>query len=328
MRKIKGGDVNISTILKFENITKKFGKKIVLDNINLNIRENELFGLIGSSGAGKTVLLKTITGFYVPDAGTIIYKSTKLHGRMGWRKLVGFSTQHHHFYLNLTPVENLKYFGTLYNLSEKDIKDRTKRLLHLVELWKSKDVISRNLSGGMQRRLDLACALIHKPKILLLDEPTSGLDPILRNLVLALIQKINKFGTTVIIASHFIDEIEPICSRVAIIDDGRILTIGKPFDIRDQFSKVYEIRLRSFPGRYKQIVKTLVKNKFDIVSHYIKNQELIFYVSRRYMPASYLKSIHANLIVLNEKLIQFSIDRSPFRKVFEAIVKNVDKENL
>ena len=307
-------------ILSIRNITKSFNGKEILQGVSLDFNQGEIFGIIGPSGSGKTVLFKTIAGFYKQDQGELKFNHDT---NQIAQQLIGFSTQTQKFYSGLTPIENMQYFGTMYNLTGKEIKTRTQGLLKLVSLDYAQDKKSGELSGGMQRRLDLALALIHNPPILLLDEPTSGLDPILRTQILELIQRIRQQGTTIIIASHFVDEIEPICDRIGIMKDGRIIALGKPVEIRNRNANIHKIKLRTYPGNYSTIISKLIKT-FNILEYQIKEGELHFIVSQVTDTKYYLDSISTQIETLNEKLITISIDKSPFEEVFEEIIKNVD----
>jgi len=155
-------------VLKVERINKSFAHNKILDDISLDIVQGEIFGVIGASGSGKTTLLNLIIGFIEPTSGKVLIKSKSglipIFNNMDYvKKTVGFAAQHPSFYDKLTVSENLDYFGTLYNLSEEARLNNAKTLLELVELSHAKDIIAKNLSGGMQRRLDIACSLIHNP---------------------------------------------------------------------------------------------------------------------------------------------------------------------
>ncbi len=228
-------DKNI--IIKIQNLNKQFHNKEILKNINLSIKKKEIFGLIGMSGSGKTTLLNLIIGFHYADFGKIYYnhgnkliESNKDLALM--RQKIGFAPQEPSFYPKLTALENLEHFGSLYNISHSVILANANALLKLTRLEQSKHTLAQELSFGMQKRLGIICALIHKPELIILDEPTADLDPILREEILSLILKIKKKGITVIIASHFLDDMEEICDRVAIIKNGRIIKCASVKDIK------------------------------------------------------------------------------------------------
>lgn len=211
----------VKAVLVVRNVYKKFGRKTVLRNISFKINEGDIFSIIGVSGAGKTVLLKTIVNFFRPSAGRILYKGKPVTKRRA-RRVFGFSVQEGSFYPELTVRENIAHFGRLYGMSNKEIRSRTRELLKLLELNNCGNKLTAHLSGGMQKRLDIACALVHKPKLLLLDEPTTELDVLLKRDVLKLIRSINKKGVTVIIVSLPL-EVESISNKLALIDDGKLI---------------------------------------------------------------------------------------------------------
>ena len=190
-------------IIEVKSLTKKFKDRIVLDNVNLDIPEGKIIGIIGINGSGKTTLLKTMLGFYKPNSGNIFYQGKKIEKiARAIKREFGYTSQDSSFYQKLTVKENMKYFGVLYGMHHKELIVNIKEILQFVELEEKKNVLAQNLSGGMQRRLDLACSMVHRPRILILDEPTEDLDPSLRRDIVNVIKKINKQGTTVIITSH------------------------------------------------------------------------------------------------------------------------------
>ncbi|MBD3354724.1 ATP-binding cassette domain-containing protein, partial [Candidatus Woesearchaeota archaeon] len=236
-------------LIKFKNMTRGFKDKKVLKNISLEIKKGEIFGIIGMSGSGKTTLLNTLIGFLDPEKGDIYYynKKTKKHEPISEdplekRKMFGFATQMPSFYPKLTIEENLDHFGSLYNLKSKTRKKNIKRLLKMIGLKSEKDLLAQTLSGGMEKRLGIACALIHDPDVLILDEPTANLDPVLREETWELVEKINRSGTTVIVASHLLDELEPICGRIGILHNHSLVKIGTPDQLKGKYSKNEEIR--------------------------------------------------------------------------------------
>jgi len=198
--------------IKLEGVEKRFGKNIVLRNISFEIPKGKIFGIIGVSGSGKTTLLRLVVGYYRPTKGQVTFNQKDLHKQSrSMARNFGFASQENSFYGDLTTEENVRFFGRLYGLKGDQLNSRVEYVLRVVELSEYKKVLSRNLSGGMKRRMDLACAIVHDPSILILDEPTEDLDPILRRELLGLIKKINSTGTTVIFTTHLLDEAEYLC---------------------------------------------------------------------------------------------------------------------
>src|SRR3989338_2307541 len=249
--------------IRIDNVTKRFGKQIVLNNLSLSIPFTGIFGIMGLSGCGKTTLLNVIIGFWRPDSGAVYYNGINIreHQRV-MNQLFGFATQAGSVYPKLTVEENLEYFGRLYNMQQQDIKKRIEELLKLVELEDSRHVLAEELSTGMYRRLDIACSMIHNPKILILDEPTGNLDPVLRKKLMALIKRIDDNGTKVIITSHLLGEIEKICDTLAIIHHGEILEMGSPDELKDKYTKDQVIKIETKKKTYENLIPYL-KSKGD-----------------------------------------------------------------
>ena len=231
-------------IIQLKNIKKNFGKRVILDGVDLEIHTKEIFGIIGMSGSGKSTILKTLIGYHEPDLGDLLFYSYKdkklkpiLKNIMEVRKTFGFSAQTPSFYPKLTVEENLMHFGSLYKLPEKVIKINTDRLLEITELSDARKQLAETLSGGMEKRLSIACSLIHRPKVLILDEPTADLDPIRRRETWQLINWLHKTGTTIIIASHFISEIESVCTRSALLHQHKIVDVGTPSQLKKKYKK-------------------------------------------------------------------------------------------
>jgi len=231
-------------VIQFRNVKKRFGKRIILDGINLDIDEGEIFGIIGMSGSGKSTILRTLIGFYEPEAGDILFYSHKdkkyrsaIKNIVELRKTVGFAAQDPSFYPKLTIEENMMHFGALYKIPKKIIEENSKHLLELSELYDSRKQLAQTLSGGMEKRLSVACSLIHNPRVLILDEPTADLDPIRRKETWELIKALHKRGTTIVIASHFLEELEPVCTKIAILHDHKIASVGTPAQLKKYYGK-------------------------------------------------------------------------------------------
>lgn len=210
-------------IICFRQIYKKFKKQNILNNLNIDIYKNEIIGLLGTSGSGKSTFLKIFTGFYKADNGIIYYNKKNIGKKnLEIRKIIGFVSQENSFYEKLTVEENLIFFAKLYKLNNKQIKTKITELLDLVHLSDSKKTMSSNLSGGMKRRLEFAIGLIHNPKILILDEPLTGLDVELKKSLWDVIEKIRQTNVTIIISSHLIHSLQEHASRILILHNGKI----------------------------------------------------------------------------------------------------------
>lgn len=214
-------------ILKLDKVSKKFDKNTVVDHISLEINKGEIFGLLGPNGAGKSTTMNMICSLLKPTTGEISlfgYDNIKQINKI--KEKLGYIPQDLSIHGNLKAWENVELFAALYGLKGRALKEAIDESLEFVGLSDHRNGFAKNFSGGMKRRLNIACALSHKPELLIFDEPTVGIDPQSRNFILEKIKKINRQGTTVIYTSHYMEEVEAICSRIAIMDNGRIIAVG------------------------------------------------------------------------------------------------------
>ena len=214
-------------MIAVENLSKKFGELQAVDRISFTVSQGELFGFLGPNGAGKTTTICMVSGLLRPDGGTVLIENYNLwESPRAAKRLLGLVPQDLALYQEFSARENLRFWGGLYGVSRSQLKQNTEELLERVGLAdRAREPVSR-YSGGMKRRLNLAIGLVHKPKVLLLDEPTAGIDPQARNNILELIRDIAGQGTTIILTTHYLEEAERLCDRIAIIDHGRILQTG------------------------------------------------------------------------------------------------------
>lgn len=222
------------SIIKVKNVTKRFNDKLVLDNINYEVKEGEIFGFIGPNGAGKSTLINIMTGLLTPDSGTIeVCGYDILKEPIKAKKCIGYVPQELALMEELNALTNLEFFGALYGLKGKLLKERIEEVLKITGLEEKKKQKVKKYSGGMKRRLNLAVSILHRPKVLILDEPTVGVDPQSRNNIFSFIKNICKeWGTTVIYTSHYMEEIEELCKNVFIIDLGKEIAYGYKNEIK------------------------------------------------------------------------------------------------
>ncbi len=235
-------------LIQLKGVTKEFGKQHVLRDVNITVEEGDILGIIGKSGSGKTTLLNVLIGFMEPTQGHVLYYSSVTHQPKNLhehlhkiKQQIGFTPQHNSFYPKLTVQENLLHFGLLYGMRRETLINNAKTLLNFTGLWEHRHKIAEHLSGGMQKRLDISCSLVHKPKLLVLDEPTADLDLRLQKEILHLLQEVNTQGVTMIIASHHLEGIEQICNKVAIIHDGTVHSHGMIDEVKKPFLRDYFI---------------------------------------------------------------------------------------
>lgn len=251
------------TIVKMDQVTKKFGDVTAVDKVSLEIEEGEIFGLLGPNGAGKSTAINMITGLLSIDKGSIsIYGKDVKKDKMATKSYVGIVPQDIAIYEDLTSLENVKFFASLYGLRGKALEEAALEALEFTGLSEKRNQFPKSFSGGMKRRLNIACAIAHKPKIIIMDEPTVGIDPQSRNHILQSVKKLNDMGSTIIYTSHYMEEVEEICTRIAIMDHGKVIALGTCEElenmindrdvvvvtISDPASRVDEKSIREIPG--------------------------------------------------------------------------------
>jgi len=214
--------------VKIENITKKFDQITAIHDLSLNIDKGEIIGLIGPDGAGKTTLLRLMIGLLKPNSGSIQIEGVdSVKNPQHVKDKIGYMPQHFSLYGDLSVSENMKFFADIYGVPKKIFNKRKKELLEFSGLVPFEDRLARNLSGGMQKKLALACNLFHTPEILLLDEPTTGVDPVSRRELWGLLFQLNKQEVTLIITTPYMDEAQR-CHRVGLMYEGKILSFQSP----------------------------------------------------------------------------------------------------
>jgi ABC-2 type transport system ATP-binding protein len=212
--------------------TYKGSDEPAVEHISLSIFPNEIFGLLGPNGAGKTTTISILCGLFPQTSGEVTIDGMDLHSEIDRiRHIIGVVPQEIALYPTLTARENLTFFGNMYGLRGKELDRRIDDNLAFFGLEKFARKRIATYSGGMKRRVNLIAGLLHQPKILFLDEPTVGIDVQSRNVIINFLHELKKTGTTVIYTSHYMEEAEHLCTRVAIIDRGRIVTVGEPHDL-------------------------------------------------------------------------------------------------
>jgi len=212
-------------VIKVENLKKRFGKTVALDNVSFEAMKGEIFGLLGPNGAGKTTMIKLLCGLLKADSGTITLDGRTNPRLVEVRMSLGMVPQALAIYEELSARENLQFFGRMYGLKGQYLKKRVKNCLELAGLSERSQERAGNYSGGMKRRLNMVCSFLHEPPILLLDEPTVGVDPQSRNLIFETIENMKIQGRIIIYTTHYMEEAQRLCDRVAILDHGKTLDI-------------------------------------------------------------------------------------------------------
>jgi ABC-2 type transport system ATP-binding protein len=219
-------------ILVVRNLYKSFGSHPAVEGISFSIGRGELFGLLGPNGAGKSTTLSMLCGLIQPDSGQILVDRLDIQLHMNNIKTrIGLVPQDLALYPTLSARDNLIFWGQIYGLRGKTLKQRIARVLDVVALTDRADEAVKNYSGGMKRRVNLAVGLLHEPEILFLDEPTVGVDPQSRNAIFESVEELNRAGMTVIYTTHYMEEAERLCQRVAIMDYGKIIALDTPANL-------------------------------------------------------------------------------------------------
>lgn len=214
-------------LASMKNIIKRYGDQMVVDHLNLDVVEGEVLGLLGPNGAGKSTTISMLCGLINADTGDItLFGQKQSVKNLDARRGLGLVTQDITLFSELSVMENLRYIGGLYGLRGSELKIRVEEVLKFIGLADHVKKKPKQLSGGMQRRLNIGCALIHRPKLLIMDEPTVGIDPQSRNHILESVKKLAKQGTTVIYTSHYMEEVQALCDRIVIMDTGRVIAEG------------------------------------------------------------------------------------------------------
>ena len=223
----------MDTILKTIDLTKKYDGRTVVDNLNIEIKKGEIFGLLGPNGAGKSTTMNMICNIVKPDYGTVEFMGKDFRkNKKELSKRLGYIPQNLAIHGSLKAWENVELFTSLYGIKGEELKDRIDESLEYVGLSERRNDYAKNFSGGMKRRLNIACAIGHHPDLLIFDEPKVGIDPQSRNFILEKIKESNKNGATVIYTSHYMEEVEAICSRIAIMDNGRVIASGTSDELK------------------------------------------------------------------------------------------------
>lgn len=223
------------SLVTFREVVKKYDTALTVNHLTLNIGEGEIFGLLGPNGAGKSTAIHMLSGLLEQSSGDILVGGFSIRKQpLEVKRLIGLVPQELAIYETLTARENVTFFAKLYGLRGSLLRDRVDEALQFVGLLdRAKDKPS-TFSGGMKRRLNIACAIMHRPKLIIMDEPTVGIDPQSRNHILESVRSLNKGGSTVIYTSHYMEEVEAICTRIGILDQGKLIASGTKEELKRQ----------------------------------------------------------------------------------------------
>ncbi len=245
-------------IIEIRSLSKNYGDFNALNNVSLCVEKGTIFGMLGPNGAGKSTLIKVLSCQSRPSAGhAYISGLDVVSDKKDALSIIGIVPQENSFYDELTVNENLQYFGSLYGVPVIEIKKRSHKVLDMLHLAEKSESKAGTLSGGMKTRLNIACALIHKPEVLILDEPSVGLDPVSRKALWDTIRAVNLEGTTILITTHYMEEADLLCDRLLIMNRGKIVVEGKPQELKKVAGEAV-IQITSIPGNHE-----LIKSKVE-----------------------------------------------------------------
>lgn len=220
-------------MIQIENLVKRYGELVALDHLNLEVKEGEIFGLLGPNGSGKTTAINCMLALLKYDKGSIRILGEEMRpDNYKVKQQIGIVLQNVAVFDELTVYENIDYFCGLYVKEKQKRKELVAEAIHFAGLEEYIKVRSKKLSGGLQRRLNIACGIAHKPRLIIMDEPTVAVDPQSRNRILEGIKELNRQGATIIYTSHYMEEVEQICTRIAILDHGRSIAVGTKEELK------------------------------------------------------------------------------------------------
>lgn len=306
-------------VVKIDNLVKRYGDLVALDHFHLEIEEGEVFGLLGPNGSGKSTTIGCILSLLEYDKGTIeVFGKEMKPSSYDLKKDIGIVFQDVAVFEELTVYENIDYFCSLYIRDKAQRKQMVEDAISFVELGEFRKFHPKKLSGGLLRRLNIACGIAHKPKLIILDEPTVAVDPQSRNKILEGIQELNRQGATIIYTSHYMEEVEQICTRIAIMDKGKNLAIGTKDELKAMIDLGETITVEA-PGLPEEIPELVKK-----LPHVIRTE-----VSGSFLKARFSKGKH-NLLrlldLLKEQEVAFGAVHSELPTLNDVFLEITGKE--
>ncbi len=303
--------------IEVNNLTKKFGDFISVDNISFTVEKGEVFGFLGANGAGKSTTIRMLCGIISPTSGDAIVGGSSIKNQPEQvKQTIGYMSQKFSLYNDLTVEENINFFGGIYGLSNSKLEERKKWVLSIADLTGKEKLLTDSLPGGIKQRLALGTAVIHKPEIVFLDEPTSGVDPISRRNFWELINNLSSDGTTVFVTTHYLEEAE-FCNNIILIDSGRLIAEGNPKELKTNYikNKILEVECTNIIAALEILAK---ENFVEETSIFGNNIHII--VNNLYKSAEQIKQTLNNnsITVLRVEEISPTLE--------DVFIKLVDKK--
>lgn len=269
----------MTKIIEINNLVKRYKDILALDHLNLQVEEGEIFGLLGPNGSGKTTCINCMLSLLTYDKGEILIFGKPLNpDSYESKRNIGVVFQNVAVFEKFSVKENIDYFCSLYIKDKTERKKLVQEAIDFVGLNEYKKMKPKQLSGGLLRRLNIACGIVHKPKLVLLDEPTVAVDPQSRNQILEGIKKLNRAGSTIIYTSHYMEEVEQICTRIAILDRGRCIALGSKEELKNMINIGEKITIESISITDKQLEEIKDMEKILDVTY---NGEVLYIVSTK-----------------------------------------------
>lgn len=285
------------SLLEVSHLRKSFGTHVAVDDLSFRVEAGEIFGLLGPNGAGKSTTMMMLAGLRHPDSGTVtIAGHTAAVGDEALQMMLGVVPQELAIYPELTARENLDFFGQIYGVRGADLEQRIERVLGQIGLTSHAGQFVDTFSGGMKRRLNFGVALLHNPKFVILDEPTVGVDPQSRSHLLECVKELAGDGVGVIYASHYMEEVEAICNRVAIIDHGKLLTSGTLEELLDKSRSDLYLRVAAPSSQLKQRLLGLA----DVAAIDADESEVVVRRERKAAPGAVTGRLAATMEILTQ----------------------------
>lgn len=295
-------------MLTANHLSKSYENIQALSNVSLSIKKGELYGLLGPNGAGKTSTISILSSLLKPDSGEVLYQGKSLSENISeCKKMMGLVPQEIALYEDLTAIENLKFWGKLYGIKSKPLQSKIEELLEFMGLTDRKNHKIKTYSGGMKRRINIAAALLHNPKIVFMDEPTVGIDPQSRNLIFEVIEELHSRGLTMIYTTHYMEEAERLCDRIGIIDEGKIIAEGSLEELKKSSKIKEEIRLKFTNTQKEDLLK--INNQFQN-QLLIQDNQMVLSTSQTNtdLPKLIQMCTHANLHLENLQVKNVSLE--------------------
>lgn len=299
-------------LLEIKNLKKKYKDFVAVDNLNLSIEEGEIYGLLGPNGAGKSTTINAITGLTKVDGGqiTIFGKDFKTN-EIEIKKNTGVVPQDIAVFEDLSAYENVQFFGKLSGLRGALLKERIKEALDFTELWDRRKDKPGQYSGGMQRRLNIACAIVHHPKLIIMDEPTVGIDPQSRNHILESVKKLNEMGSTIIYTSHYMEEIETLCNKITIVDHGKEIATGTKDELKELISHEEKVQIEVSHVN-NELLKAIKEVKG--VKKYEVTDNMLEVISEK--NSENISAITARIAEFKSKIVSINVEKPTLEGVF------------